>query len=1166
MSVESRSASASVVRSRSVTAVLGPTNTGKTHLAIERMIAHGSGLIGLPLRLLAREVYNRVAARVGSDAVALVTGEERIVPPSPRFTVCTVEAMPRDADVSFLAVDEVQLAGDLERGRVFTDRILNARGRDETLLLGATTVRPMLEKLVPGLNVVTRPRMSVLAWAGSKKITRLPPRSAIVAFSADEVYAIAELIRRQRGGAAVVLGSLSPRTRNAQVELFQSGDVEFLVATDAIGMGLNLDVDHVAFAGDRKFDGYQYRALNAAELGQIAGRAGRHMRDGTFGVTGRVAPFDDEMVEALESHRFQALRVLQWRNPDLDFRSLDALRRSLDEPPRQEGLTRAPQAEDAVSLDYAARDAEVRDLATGPARVSLLWDVCQVPDYRRIAPANHADLVLALYGFLARSGRIPDDWFARQVAQSDRTDGDIDALSNRIAHVRTWTYVANRGDWLADPAHWRGVTRDVEDRLSDALHERLTRRFVDRRTSVLMKRLRENAMLEAEITPTGDVSVEGQHVGRLAGFRFVADSGGGDGPEAKALRNAAAKALAGEIEARADRLGRAADSDLVLAADGSIRWLGEPVAKLIPGDDVLAPGLVVLADEQLTGPARERVQGRLTTWLKHQVETLLKPLIDLRNATELAGPPRGIAFRIAEALGVIERPAIAEEVKGLDQAARAGLRSLGVRFGAYHLFVPALLKPAPSRLLAELWALKHASLDVAGLLEVPQLSASGRTSIPVDPAVPVELYRVCGFKACGGRAVRIDILERLADLIRPILAWRPGPEAGPMPDGAHPAGGFMATVRMTSLVGCSGEDFASILRGLGYRMDRRPLPVRPPEPAVTAPAAATATPAIEGAVPDAGGEVVEAAEPAATTTSADLATVGTADAPDGDETATFDAASSDLATEDTDAAALEAAETETADAAVDEAAAEAGPVEETPAPADDVPVAETADAEPVEAASSPEVESTEAPVGTEEPVATEAASADAAPDETATANAATAAAASETAEPVAADGEAAADEPVLVEVWRPGRPERRGEPRHRGDRNRPQERRGERGERGPRRPAGAPAEGEAAAAGQARPERGEGRRDDRRADRPRGDDRRGRPQSGSGDGRREDRRRDGDRPEPRARDDRPRNDRPRDDRPRDGGGGGRGRQADPNSPFAALAALKADLERRAKER
>jgi ATP-dependent RNA helicase SUPV3L1/SUV3 len=1217
MNVESRSASASVVRSRSVTAVLGPTNTGKTHLAIERMIAHGSGLIGLPLRLLAREVYNRVAARVGTDAVALVTGEERIVPPAPRFTVCTVEAMPRDADVSFLAIDEVQLAGDLERGRVFTDRILNSRGRDETLLLGATTVRPMLEKLVPGLNVVTRPRMSVLAYAGSKKITRLPVRSAIVAFSADEVYAIAELIRRQRGGAAVVLGSLSPRTRNAQVELFQSGDVEFLVATDAIGMGLNLDVDHIAFAGDRKFDGYQYRALNAAELGQIAGRAGRHMRDGTFGVTGRVAPFENEMVEALESHRFQSLRVLQWRNPDLDFASLDALRRSLDEPPRLEGLTRAPQAEDSVSLDYAARDPDIRALAGTPARVSLLWDVCQVPDYRRIAPANHADLVLAVFGFLARSGKIPDDWFARQVDQSDRTDGDIDALSNRIAHVRTWTYVANRGDWLADPAHWRGVTRDVEDRLSDALHERLTRRFVDRRTSVLMKRLRENAMLEAEITPAGDVSVEGQHVGRLAGFRFVADSGGGDGPEGKALRSAAAKALAGEIEARADRLGRAVDSDLVLAADGAIRWLGEPVAKLIPGDDVLTPGFVVLADDQLTGAARERVQGRLATWLKSQVEMLLKPLIDLRNATELPGLPRGIAFRIAEALGVVERPAIADDVKGLDQAARAGLRSLGVRFGAYHLFVPALLKPAPSRLLAELWALKHASLDVAGLLEVPQLSASGRTSIPVDPAVPVDLYRVCGFKACGGRAVRIDILERLADLIRPILAWRPGPEAGPMPDGAHPAGGFMATVRMTSLVGCSGEDFASILRGLGYRMDRRPLPVRAPEaPAAAAGAAAPAPEAVEADGGDAATEAAfDNADDAATAVAEPEAMAGAdAEAPDTVEASTTPENGEPLAA---DGVAAPVADAEPSEAAQMEAVSEADePSDASAEPAEATEVAEAdavaSPADVVDGASASEAAAiSEVTAASEETAGSgESAAVDTSAVASASAEAGAAAEATdgELVAAGAAAGEAPAVEPVLVEVWRPGRVERRGEPRHRGDRNRPQDRQADRrGDRGPRRaentPAAAGAAGEAPVTGEARP--------DRRPDRPRGDDRRGRPPHGQGEGRQGqgqgrqaegrggDRRggdhrgsegRGGDRPEPqrarddrpgtdrprtdrprddRPRDERPRNDRPREDRPRDDRPreGNRGRQTvDPNSPFAALAALKADLERRAKER
>src|SRR6187399_845507 len=537
-------------RGAGVTAVLGPTNTGKTHLAIERMLAHSSGIIGLPLRLLAREVYNKVAERAGKDAVALITGEEKIKPPNPRYWVSTVEAMPRDIDVAFMAIDEVQLGADFERGHVFTDRMLNARAREETLVLGAATVRPMVEKLLPGAHVISRPRLSTLTYAGEKKLTRLPSRSAIVAFSAEEVYAIAELIRRQRGGAAVVLGALSPRTRNAQVALYQSGDVDYLVATDAIGMGLNLDVDHVAFASDRKFDGYQFRKLNPVEFAQIAGRAGRHTRDGTFGTTGRCDPFEPELVQALESHTFEPIRLLQWRNTDLDFASIGALQASLAETPKEQGLTRAPIGEDILVLEHAARDEDVRALAANRAAIARLWDACQVPDYRKIAPATHAELAVTLYGFLMREGNIPTDWFARQVALADRTDGDIDTLSNRIAHVRTWTFVANRPDWLGDPDHWQGVTRAVEDKLSDALHERLAERFVDRRTSVLMRRLRENTMLETEITKTGDVIVEGQHVGVLQGFQFAPDPAAGEGESGKALRAAAAKALGGEIEAR----------------------------------------------------------------------------------------------------------------------------------------------------------------------------------------------------------------------------------------------------------------------------------------------------------------------------------------------------------------------------------------------------------------------------------------------------------------------------------------------------------------------------------------------------------------------------------------------------------------------------------------
>ena len=823
-----------------VTAVLGPTNTGKTHLAIERMLAHSSGVIGLPLRLLAREVYNKIADRAGSDAVALVTGEEKIKPPRPRFWVSTVEAMPRDLDVSFLAVDEIQIAADLERGHVFTDRVLNRRGRDETLLLGAATMRSIIERLLPGANIVTRPRLSQLEFAGDRKITRQPRRTAIVAFSADEVYAIAELIRRQHGGAAVVLGSLSPRTRNAQVAMFQNGDVDYLVATDAIGMGLNLDVDHVAFASDRKYDGYQFRRLNPAEFAQIAGRAGRATRDGTFGTTGRCAPFEPELVNALQNHTFESVKVLQWRNSRLDFSSLGALQVSLALAPAHESLTRAPIAEDLRVLDHAARDNDVRDMAHGEAAVERLWDACQIPDYRKIAPAAHAELVTSLFGFLMQKGRIPDAWFAAQVDQSDRVDGDIDTLSGRIAQIRTWTFVANRPDWLADPEHWQGITRDIENKLSDALHERLTERFVDRRTSVLMRRLRENTMLNTEIGKTGEVIVEGHVIGRLDGFTFAPDAAEA-GPEAKALQATAQKALAGEIDARAEKLAAARDDQFVLTSDGTIRWTGDAVARLVAADDALHPRIRIISDERLTGAPREAVQTRLDLWLKTHIEKLLGPLFELGKAEDVTGIARGIAFQLIESLGVLERTKIASEMKDLDQPSRASLRKYGVRFGAYHIYVPQLLKPAARALASLLWALKQDNVDLSVLSGAQHLAASGRTSFPVDKALPRDAYRVLGYRQCGERAVRVDILERLADLIRPALAWREA-SPGEKPPGAFDGRGFVVTQAMTSLTGSAGEDFASTLRALGYRMERRPPP--PPKPvAVETPAADEAAPA-----------------------------------------------------------------------------------------------------------------------------------------------------------------------------------------------------------------------------------------------------------------------------------------------------------------------------------
>ena len=1120
-------------RARGVTAVLGPTNTGKTSLAIERMLGHSSGLIGLPLRLLAREVYGKLVERAGEHNVALITGEERIKPDNPRYWVATVEAMPRDLDVAFVALDEIQIAADLDRGHVFTERLLNRRGREETLLLGAATMRPLVEKLLPGVNILVRPRLSNLTFAGEKKITRLPRRSAIVAFSADEVYAIAELIRRQQGGAAVVLGALSPRTRNAQVAMYQNGDVDYLVATDAIGMGLNLDVDHVAFAGDTKFDGWQFRRLNPGELAQIAGRAGRAQRDGTFGTTGRCTPFDAEMVERLEAHAFEPHRMAQWRNSQLDFSSIEALNRSLSIPPREEGLTRAPTADDVLVLERLAGDPAIRRLANSAPAIERLWEACQLPDYRKVSPASHSDLVATVYADLMQRGRLSTEWFAKQVALADRAEGDIDTLSGRIAQVRTLTFAANRPDWLDDPEHWQGVTRRVEDRLSDALHERLAHRFVDRRTSVLMRRLRENAMLETEITKTGDVVVEGHVIGHLLGFQFAADASAG-GPEAKALRAAAQKALAGEIEARAKRLSEAGDDAFVLSTDGTLRWIGDPVAKLIPGEEVLTPRLKVIADEHLTGPARDAVQARIELWLKAHIEKLLGALLVLGKAEDVTGIARGIAFQLVESLGVLERHRVAEEMKALPQEARAVLRGHGVRFGAHHIYLPTLLKPAPRALAAQLWALKHGGLQQKGLDELPHLAASGRTSIPVDPEIQKGLYRAVGFRVAGERAVRVDILERLADLIRPALAWRPN-SPGEKPAGAFDGNGFIATVAMTSLAGCAGEDFASILRSLGYRLERRPAPVETPAVAEVAATETTSTETTSTGTP--------ASEATASEAAADMAAP---DVPVGTDVA-FD---------------------QTVEPALEEAPA-AIEVREA-LPVDDGAVSGEVFTDPVfDQTVEPALEPvTEAAVAVIEAAPAEPATTDTTAIDVAPVEAAPEAAVIETAPEAPA-------EPAMIEIWRPGRPPGQNRPAHgarRGGRdgNRegaPQDRSGPRGQ--------APAEAGAADARRERPqgerpqgERAQGERPEgERGRRPPRDDRRERrPERAEGDRepRRDDNRRDsgprpprperGERPDHRAGQNRPEHRNEHRSEPR------RDKPVDPDSPFAALLALKARME------
>jgi ATP-dependent RNA helicase SUPV3L1/SUV3 len=786
---------------RRVTAVLGPTNTGKTHHAIERMLSHRTGVIGLPLRLLAREVYDRIVAKVGPSVVALVTGEERIVPERTQYWVCTTEAMPLEIGADFVAVDEIQLCADADRGHVFTDRLLRARGLNETLFLGSDTMRGAIAGLVPHVTFLKRDRMSTLKYSGSKKISRMPERSAIVGFSVESVYAIAELIRRQKGGCAVVMGALSPRTRNAQVALYQNGDVDYLVATDAIGMGLNLDIKHVAFSATSKFDGRRMRALYPQELAQIAGRAGRHTEDGTFGVTGEARPFDEELVEAIETHRFSPVKKLHWRNEQMDFGSADRLIRSLEAPTFNDWLTRARDADDVLALKALSALPEVQDKLTEPKRVQLLWDVCRIPDFRSSTGPEHTTLLTRIFEFLVGrglgGGRIPSDWLATAIKRIDKTEGDIDTLSRRLAYIRTWTYVTQRKNWVEDESHWRDETRAVEDRLSDALHAALTQRFVDRRTSVLLRRLKQKEALVAEVNDKGEVTVEGEFAGKLEGFRFKQDASATP-DAARTLAQAAIQALKPEFHLRADRFYNAPDTELDFTEQGGLMWGTNAVGKLVKGAEPAKPAVEAFVDEEAGPEVVEKVRRRLQHFIDRKVAAQFEPLLAMARDEALTGLARGFAFRLSEAMGVLPRDAVAAEVKELDQEARGALRKHGVRFGQFTIFLPALLKPAPTRLRLVLWSLWN------GLQEFPESPPPGLVTIPNVQEVPKQHYTLAGYHPAGTRAIRIDMLERLADILRQ----------------KDSRAGFEATPDMLSITGMTLDQFADLMGGLGYKGEK----------------------------------------------------------------------------------------------------------------------------------------------------------------------------------------------------------------------------------------------------------------------------------------------------------------------------------------------------------
>jgi ATP-dependent RNA helicase SUPV3L1/SUV3 len=759
-----------------VRAILGPTNTGKTHLAIERMCGHSSGVIGFPLRLLAREVYDRVVAIKGERQVALLTGEERIVPDGGRYFLCTAESMPvskegeEGRDFAFAAIDEAQLGTDPERGHVFTDRMLRARGREETLILGSESLKPMIRELLPDAEIVTRPRFSTLRFAGSTKLSRLPPRSAVVAFSAEQVYALAEALRRFRGGAAVVMGALSPATRNAQVAMFQRGEVDYLVATDAIGMGLNMDVAHVAFAGLEKFDGRRDRRLTIAEMAQIAGRAGRHQRDGTFGTLGlggEAAEFTDYEIEAIEEHRFRPLDFLYWRNPALDFTDVTALIASLERRGDDPVLRPAPQSVDLAVLKLIAEDPAIAAKRGVPAR--RLWAACGLPDFRKVGPMHHARMVRRVFSYIGDGGHIPHEWFAAEVTRLDNVAGDIEALADRLAGIRSWAYIAHRSDWLKDPPKWAERTREVESRLSDALHSALTQRFVDRRTSVLVRDIgaRGADALPVTVAADGEVSVGPEPIGHLAGFEFRVDPNASLADK-RLLLAAAERRLGDELDRRAGLLVNASDESFTLITDEkgapAVAAEGNILARLAPGRSLLEPALRTDRSlDRLSAPARNALRGRLEAWLETQIASHLAPLRKIAAAAiDPASSPgvRALGAMLTDAGGSAPRRAVVSAIGSLDQKDRQRLYRLKIRLGPLDVFVPPLLKPA-----AQYWRMALAA--VRSGQPMAKMPPAGAATLP--PSADARAAAL-SYRRVGKLWLRLDLADRLASHAHKVRA------------------------------------------------------------------------------------------------------------------------------------------------------------------------------------------------------------------------------------------------------------------------------------------------------------------------------------------------------------------------------------------------------------
>ena len=787
------------MKNQIITAVLGPTNTGKTFLAIETMLSFESGMIGFPLRLLAREVYDKVTKKIDASKVALITGEEKIIPSNAKYFLCTVESMPIDKNLEFVAIDEIQMSNDHERGHIFTDRILNLRGEKQTMFMGSHTMKNVLDNLEEKIDYVNKERFSKLSYSGHKKISRIERKSAIIAFSTEEVYAIAELLRRQKGGCAIVMGSLSPKTRNSQVSLYQSGDVDYLVATDAIGMGINMDLDNIYFSNLKKFDGKKLRRLNLSEIGQIAGRAGRYMNDGNFGITGEVKNINPDEIDLIENHRFDLINNIFWRNSNLNFSNMKNLIKSLEEKPSKDWLRRISECEDEKVLKYLINNQNEIKIKDEERELRLLWDCCQIPDFVKKSYGKHLEIVKKVFYFLSTKQTIPSSYLKDQLKLLDKVEGNVDSISNRIANVRIWSYVANKSNWLENNDYWIERTKYLEDKLSDRLHEELTKTFIDKRASVLAKGLKQDISFKTEIIENKKVKINDLFIGNLNGLKLELDfKVDALDTDIKSLKKAARQTVMPEILKRIDQI---INTQLIeIRKDSKIYWNDYPIAKLQKGKDYLTPEIDLIIDDMIEIKHKNKLKIFLDHWMKNKIENELESLIKLKNIKDNNNEIRALSYNLYENNGVVKREEVKLILEKLGQNERKILRSAGVKFGRYHIFLYKLFKPSSVSLRVLLWKnyfQKFFDLD-------PPIF--GLNFLEKKPNTNKEFMLLCGFENFNKFYVRIDILERLFIII-----------FNSNKDRIKSTNEIKLIPEMLNLLGCNKENFKELLKYMNYK-------------------------------------------------------------------------------------------------------------------------------------------------------------------------------------------------------------------------------------------------------------------------------------------------------------------------------------------------------------